>query len=504
MKKLVLAIFISLTGFSTQAQSGYDITINLKNCKDTIAFLTFYQFDKTFIKDTCTSIKNGKIVFKGKTKLDKGIYSLVGQQKSIYFDFFIDDNIQKIHLSSEAGDNIIDALSAENAPRQNEFFDYVRYIGKQNKDFGELKKQTSLLTKKDTLYLTDKQKEFEDRIREYEEKFLVKQKGTFIGDVVNIKIEKILKDIPKASNGRPDSLAVYNYYKQHYWDNVDFKDNATMRNPFFFNKLKNYLDKVVFRHPDSVSVEVDKIIQKTQQGSSLYKIMLAHLTYSYETSKVMGFDKVFVHIIDNYFKTGKAFGIYEDESVVDKIIKRADLLRPLLIGAKAPELQMIKATDYDKIDKMGFELAKTNEEVTKIFYANYNEINKMLYKLSSVKADYLILAFWDVDCGHCQVEIPKLLEVYHDLQKQNIDIQVFSVYTQHEGDKYLKYIAEKGLDWINVYDGVHYNNVAEKYDVYSTPVIYILDKNKIIKAKRVGVEQIKDIVKIMQEEYQKN
>ena len=56
MKKLVLAIFISLTGFSTQAQSGYDITINLKNCKDTIAFLTFYQFDKTFIKDTCTSI----------------------------------------------------------------------------------------------------------------------------------------------------------------------------------------------------------------------------------------------------------------------------------------------------------------------------------------------------------------------------------------------------------------------------------------------------------------
>jgi len=51
MKKLLLAIFISLTGFSTQAQSGYDITINLKNCKDTIAFLTFYQFDKTLKKN---------------------------------------------------------------------------------------------------------------------------------------------------------------------------------------------------------------------------------------------------------------------------------------------------------------------------------------------------------------------------------------------------------------------------------------------------------------------
>jgi len=50
------------------------------------------------IKDTCTKVKNGRIVFKGKGKLDKGIYSLVSQQKSIYFDFFIDDETQKSNL----------------------------------------------------------------------------------------------------------------------------------------------------------------------------------------------------------------------------------------------------------------------------------------------------------------------------------------------------------------------------------------------------------------------
>jgi len=80
---------------------------------------------------------------------------------------------------------------------------------------------------------------------------------------------------------------------------------------------------------------------------------------------------------------------------------------------------------------------------------------------------------------------------------------VFSVYTQQEGDKYLKYIDEHKLDWINVYDGVFFNNVTEKYDIYSTPVIYVLDKNKIIKAKRIGVEQIKDIVRDIEAEYSK-
>jgi len=222
--------------------------------------------------------------------------------------------------------------------------------------------------------------------------------------------------------------------------------------------------------------------------------MLAHLTYSYETSKIMGFDKVFVYISDNYFKKGKAAGIYDDESVVQKIIKRADKLKPLLVGAVAQDLFMIRAEDFDKMKKMGFESAKNSDEMTKVFYKNANEVNNMFVKLSNVKAEYTLLLFWDVDCGHCQKEIPKILDVYNELIKEKKDVKVYSVYMQHEGEKYLKYIAEHKLPWINVYDGAHYNNAIEKYDVYSTPVLYVLDKNKVIKAKRIGAEQIKDII----------
>ena len=331
-----------------------------------------------------------------------------------------------------------------------------------------------------------------------------KNKGTFIADVLNLKMEKVLKDVPNASNGRPDSLMVYKYYKKHYWDNVNFKDDGTMRNPFFFNKLKKYFESVVVTNPDSVIVEVDRILDKTKAGSLINKLMLAHLTYSYETSNIMGFDKVFVHIADRYFKTGKAAGIYDDEAVITKIIKRADLLRPLLIGAVAPDLSMIKAADYETVKKMGFEDAKTGDEVTKIFYANVDALNKMFYHLHSVSANFIILVFWDVDCGHCQKEIPKLIDLYNELKKEKKDVKVFSVYTLHEGDKYLKYIDEHKLnDWINVYDGAHLNNVINKYDVYSTPVIYVLDKNKVIKAKRIGVEQIENVIKEMELEYKK-
>ena len=230
----------------------------------------------------------------------------------------------------------------------------------------------------------------------------------------------------------------------------------------------------------------------------MYKILLAHFVSTYETSKIMGFDKVFVHIVDAYFKTGKANDLYNDNNIVKNIVARAEILRPLLLDEIAPELPMIPIESHDKIAKMGFENAKTSEELTKIFYANNPEIEKTFLKLHSIKAKYTLLVFWDVDCGHCQVEIPKLIKIYHELLNEKIDVKVFSVYTLQDFEKYQKYVVEKKLDWINVYDGVHYNNLKDKYDIYSTPVIYILDKDKRIKAKRIEAEQIKTIINALE------
>lgn len=503
MKKLLVAVILFCFSIPTKAQHGYEITIDLKNCNDTLAYLTFYRFDKTLIKDTCTVIKNGRIVFKGKSKLDTGIYSLVSQQKTILFDFFVDEETQKLDLKSEAGPNITKELTALNSPRQNEFFNYIKFLGEKNKAFFDYKQQNVLATKSDTLALQKKQKELEDSIVEYEESFIAKNQGSYIAKVLNLKMEKTLKNIPLATNGRPDSTAVYKYYKNNFWRNVDLKEDAIMHNPFLFSKMKTYFDKVVVTHPDSVSVEIDKFLQKMKPESLLFKLTLAHLTYTYETSKIMGFDKVFVHLSDNYFKTGKANGIYDDQEVVNKIIKRADKLKPLLVGAKAMDLMMIRAEDFSKMKAMGFEDAKNSDEMTKVFYKNVNEVSKMWVKLSDVKADYTILVFWDVDCGHCQKEIPVLVKAYNELLSEKKDVKVYSVYMQHEGEKYLKYIADNQLPFINLYDGAHYNNAIEKYDVYSTPVIYVLDKNKVIKAKRIDAANVKTIIKALETEAKK-
>ena len=495
MKKIVLSLLFIFFINLVKAQNAYEIKINLKNCKDTLTYLTFYQFDKNMIVDTCSQIKNGRIVFNGKKKLNKGIYSLVSQGKSIYFDFFIDDQNQKLDISSDAISNYRSSLKCSNSKIENDFFEYIQFFETQKNDFESHLLKTKGMNKKDsTDFVSNKQKLTNENIETYEKDFIFKNKGTFISDALNLKIEKYLKYIPKASNGRPDSIAIYGYYRKHYWDGVDFKEDGLMRTPFFSGRLNRYFESVVLRHPDSVSVEIDRIMKQSIEGSIMYKLLIAHFVSTYETSKIMGFDKVFVHVVDTYFKTGKANGLYNDDYIIKNIIARAEILRPLLLGEIAPELPMISIESHDKIAEMGFENAKTSEQLTKIFYANNQEIEKTFLKLHSIKAKYIVLVFWDVDCGHCQVEIPKLINVYHELLKEKIDLKVFSVYTLQDFDKYQKYIIEKKLDWINVYDGVHYTNLKDKYDIYSTPVIYILDKDKRIKAKRLDVEQIKTII----------
>ncbi len=499
MKRSLLSVVIFILFATTiQAQSGYEIIFNAKNSKDSIAYLTYYQFDKNYIKDTCLVAKKGRIIFKGNTKLDTGIYTIVSQQKTIYFDFFVDEHNQFLEFKNDASPDNIQTLEIVNSSSQKAFVDYLKFVSHQNSDFMNFKNGLILKNKQDTLRLTEKQKEIELEISNYENDFYEKNKSSFIGDVINLKIEKILKDVPIASNGRPDSIKVYNYYKKHYWDNVNFTSNATMRNPFFYNKLKRYIESVVIQNPDSLIVEVDEIFSKTNKGSDLRKILLAHFLNSFETSKIMGFDKVFVHLSDRYLKLGEGAGIYQDDSVVNSIIKRADLLKPLLIGSIAPELYTIKANDFAIINRMGFNTVKDSDDVTKKYYANVDEISKMFVTLHSIVADHIILVFWDVDCSHCQSEIPKLLEVYKNLIKSGKNVKVFSVYTMHDGEKFLKYTIEKGLtDWINVYDGAYINNLVNKYDIYSTPVIYILDKNKTIKAKRIGIDQIENFLKIV-------
>jgi thiol-disulfide isomerase/thioredoxin len=502
MKKPILAILL-FTAFFARSQGAFEIKVSIKNLTDSVTYLAKYTFGKQYIVDTCKKVVKGNMVFKGKRDLDKGMYFIAGvdkEGKTVHrFDFIVDDSF-KFSITSDV-ENLQMNLKCVGSKENEDFFDYTRFYMNKNKSFGELMTQTKGMNKTDsTTFMQAKAKQFTEEVIKFESDFLKSHEGTFLGAWLNLKTEKEVKTFPAGLKTANDSTYYrFNYYKSHYWDGVDFKDDRIIRNQFFDTRLKKYFDQIVQQlGPDTVANEIDKILGACKPESEMFNFLFVHFMVDYENPKLVGFDVVFVMLVDKYIRTGKAGKIY-DAATTEKIIEKANIVKPLLIGSVAPDLFMIDTINAKIVNKMGFDTANTSESITKLYYKNVDKLAPLYKTLSSVQAKYTILIFWDVECGHCQTEIPKLLEVYHDLRK-TIDVKVFSVYTVFEFDKWRKYIIDKKLDFINIYDPVHINNIKTKYDIFSTPKVYLLDKNKIIKSKHMPVDKIPELIKAFEAE----
>jgi len=137
----------------------------------------------------------------------------------------------------------------------------------------------------------------------------------------------------------------------------------------------------------------------------------------------------------------------------------------------------------------------------------------------SLKSEYTILYFWDADCGHCKKTTPKMQELYKNKFKDR-NIEIFSV-CKAVGDDFSKwktFVKENNLTFINVgvteslykaaledarqfvpkYTSLEALNYQTTFDIFSTPRIFVLDKDKKIIAKQLSVSQLEDMLDKLQ------
>lgn len=501
-KNLFILLVVFLTNLTSKAQLAYDIKVNIKGLNDTMCFLAKYVFDQTYIADTCKKVKKGLIEFKGKTELDKGVYILVNQDKAPLFEFLINES-QKFTITADASDMAF-SLSTPGNKENEQLFNYLKYSAAKNKEFNATRLSTVGKSRQDSMkIMNDKIMQLETDVKKFDTEFMQQVKGSFLYDFMNLKMEKTAPEIPKASNGRPDSIYQYYYYKSHYFDGVDFKDERIARTPYFDDRIKKYFDNVLVTSPDTVIQEIDKLLARCNQNNLNYNAMIGYFTYKYEQSKIVGYDKVFVHVVDTYILSGKTKGLYPEETM--KALKeRSAIINPLLEGKKVPELYMIDTVYARQVKKMGFDTTTSAKSITDLYYKNQEKLAPMFRTLYGVNAKYTILLFWAADCGHCQKEVPKLHESLKAL-KGKTDVKVFAVQTKDDQfEQWRKFLIENKItDFINVFDPVHINNVKEKFDVNSTPLIYVLDKDKKIIAKKIASEYIVDLLMALDKQEKK-
>jgi thiol-disulfide isomerase/thioredoxin len=468
-KSLILSLFLLLAfvGSSTTllaSKDGYVINVQIKGLKDTVCFLANFYGKNQYYKDTARIDANGNMVFDGKEPLEEGLYTLVLNQSKI-LDFLVIE--QHFSLATDTSD-YLKHLKIKGSNENIVFFEYVAYLNQQQKVAAEIHQKMESANEKERTALNEQLIALDKTVKAYQRDFAGLHPSTFAGKFVSAMSDIEVPDPPKNEDGTIDSTFQYRYYKSHYWDNLDFADARYLRTPVYHNMLSRYLEKLTLQYPDSLIKEIDLVVNKARANYELFQYSVSWITNTYEKSNIMGMDAIFVHMAETYYLTDDVGWI--DSTQRAKIEERYTKTKPLLLGKKAPNVI----------------LADTAQ--------------KEWFNLHKLDAKYTILYIWSPTCGHCKKITPKMHDLY--LKYKDQGVKVFAIGTEYENVEWLKYIRDNKLSWINVSDSPEYpnnvlnhpNNFRENYDVFSTPKIYLLDKDKKIIAKKLEDEQLDDMI----------
>jgi hypothetical protein len=460
-------LLIACFGYS----QGYSIHLTLKPYSNAKVYLGYHYGKVKAVADSVVLDGNSEGVFKGREKLAGGIYFIVSPRKEILFELLIDQQ-QQFSISADTA-HLPASIVFTGSPENKTFLDYTSFMNNHGKAITILQSQfAQAKTKNDTAVIREKIKKVNEEVKTERENIETKNPNSLLTVLLLALKEPVVPPVPNLSNGRPDSTFSYRYYKEHYWDDISFTDDRLIRTPILEPKLDRYYKDLVSPQPDSIDYEIDHMLLFSRTNKDMYKFLLVYFVQKYINPEYMGQDAVFIHLFEKYINTGQAdFFTEKYRKFVDD---RAYSIMANLIGQPAANLEM---TDS---------LGKT----------------RSLYE---VPANFVLICFWDPTCSHCKETIPRLDSIYQAKWKYE-GLQIYSVMVDGGQENWRNFIRTHNLgDWINVYQTTAQHDAEvnagrpdyrQLYDVYQTPVIYLLDKEKRIVAKKLTYQQVDEVINL--------
>lgn len=463
--KSILLVFIFISSSLIACSQSYKIDVEISDLQNEEIYLGYYYGDKTYVSDTIMLDANGTGTFKGDSLLDEGMYLIVMPSKN-YFDILVGKDQEFSLKTTSTG--LMSDLEVQGSNLNQSLNEFQRFMMNQNKQVNELQKRLKNQAEDSdsTDILKNKLEELSNEVKNNWDETIENNSDNFLGVLIKtMKNPEIPEyEVPEEIENKDSArwFYSYNYNRTHYFDNIDLTDERLIRTPLFHNKLNTYFTKVLVQDPDTIIKYIDIVANEAIESYEMFQYVIRYFYNTFGQSNIMGMDKVFVHVAENYYLTEKVDWL--DDETIEKMKEQVSKHRFNLIGNKAQDLKM---------ETLHSEYAKLHE----------------------VHAKYTALIFWEPHCGHCKKVIPALHNLYQEYSRN--ELEVFAVYTQTDKEEWAKYIEEKAFDdWINVWDPYNLTNFRFFYNIYSTPTLYLLDENKKIIAKRIGVETLQNILDI--------
>ena len=456
MRKYLIVLLMMLPQL-VLAKPAYKLTLQVDGCTDSMVLLCGYYAQSRYVYDTAYNNGKGKFVFSGDTELKPGLYFFDNRKdRSVDFVVYNEKVDFKFHTRQK---DWMRNMTVSGSKQNTLFYNFQRSMDAAYDEL-ELSKSTM-----DSASFVAYSHDFRFKIDTLRLDFIAEHPESMLARMMMAT---------KEPDRAPDSLKGndrYFYIMHHYFDNMPLDEDFLVRTPrsVFYDRLNEYIEKNMRGlSPELAMPLLDSIIDRSEPSPEMFKYLVHTLTEHYLQSPVMVYDEIYVHLINRYYASGKAF--WADPSWLDKEIERASKWERLLVGREAPELI----------------LADTNH---------------VAYSLHHMRGRYTLLVFWSPTCGHCRDIIPAIYKVF-DRVADSLDMTAFTILSEPDSAttvKWKHFIKEHHMDnprWVHLHGAEANVDWHEVYNITATPQIYLIEnKEHKFVAKKLNAELFETICK---------
>lgn len=447
MKYVILFLGVLITGVSLAQDHSLDCRIT--GAQNIDVYLADFYGDKNNMLDTVHADSVGTFHFELKPSYHSGLYRIFFS-KDIFFDFIYND--EDINLESDIH-ALYDSLHVKSSVENIIYFSYMRAYNNYRRKFDLLAPLNDYYPRNDSFFLVARTQYVQAQvdIQVYYQQLTEQYPDAWATKIISHK-KPLYYDPSMNESDR------HQYNLDHYFDHFDFSDIELIRSNVYTTAAIEYM--TLFRNPNFKQEQlenafiqaVDTIMMEAMDNDLVYEFVVDYLVDGFEHYH---FDKVLDYISQNY-----APDQCENEDRKSDLQTRLERYADLTVGKAAP---LIEAPDKD---------GKT-------------------IALKKVRSEYTLVLFWASWCPHCIETLPRIFNLYQNsISTEKMQIYAFSL--DNEKDKWLEAIDAGGYSWINVSELKGWDSqAAVDYNVYATPTMFLLDKDKKIVAKPITFEELK-------------
>ncbi len=462
-KYLLLSVLALVCSKSLLGQANIEFDVKNYN-SDTLIF-GYYLADKLLVKDSINRAgKDESFRFVQDSLIEPGMYIVVSVPEGLFYQVLVGENDQefKVTIDTLAESEIEFSGSIENEI----FYDYLHFINDAQREQSRLDR---IIVDTDSVLVSVRDQLLRDKItiaglvRQKQEKVIAEHPSSIAAILIKSNLPFSFPEM----EGTDEEIQQkkYTYYKARYFDNIDMKHPAILRTPILHQRINYYLENLTPVNPDSAITSVEYLLSLMDDKSEMYRYYLSYFLNKYGNSKYIGLDAVYVHLALNYYGKGKAPWVTEEN--LNEIVSNAKKIEPLLIGKPAPDFHI------QRQDGTPLSLGDLNKE-------------------------YTVLVFWKPDCSHCTKAMPHVIAFNEKYKDKGVDVVTICTQIGKDFGKCWEDAEKKGMNGlINAGDEFGKDRILAKYYATSTPKIFILDKNKKIRLKKVPAENLDAVLEQM-------